>query len=51
MHNEMISINLVYEDELQKAVMLRIMGIFGDKYYPGTLFSGKWFWLYKKEDS
>ncbi|NLL10044.1 MAG: DUF4276 family protein [Methanomicrobiales archaeon] len=44
----MISINLVYEDELQKAVMLRIMGIFGDKYYPGTFFPGSGFGYIKK---
>lgn len=44
----MISINLVYEDELQKAVMLRILAMFGEKFYPGTFFPGNGFGYIKK---
>lgn len=45
----MISINLVYEDDLQKAIMLRILGTFGEKYYPGNLISGGGFGYIKKQ--
>jgi len=48
MHNSSIPINLVFEDELQKAVMLRILGLFGEKYTPGTLLPGYGFGYIKK---
>ena len=44
----MISINLVFEDDLQKAVMLRILAIFDEKYYPGNFFPGGGYGYIKK---